>query len=142
MSETTEQSQNRAAITDVISRYAQAVDTADIDSILGCFSPEARIEYNAGAIVLNGHEELRTFLSGAAMGPSTHLMSNILVTFDAEGARAETSAVAFVTRNAGFVTVRGLHYSDRCALLQGRWLITYRRHSAHWEFAVPARALS
>jgi hypothetical protein len=138
MSETAEQSQNRADIIDVISRYAQAIDAADIDGILACFCPEARVEYNAGAIVLNGHEELRAFLHRAAVGPSTHLMSNILIEFDAEGARAETSAVAFVTRNAGLVTVRGLHYSDRCVLRQGRWLIIHRRHSAHWEFAVPA----
>jgi ketosteroid isomerase-like protein len=124
-------------ISDVVSRYAQGIDAADIDAVLSCFSKDARVEYNGGAIVLDGHDEMRKFWQGSLIGPSTHIIANMLIEIDGGDARAMAGAVAFVTRMGGFVTVRGLRYTFGLIRGHGSWMISHLHHACRWESAIP-----
>jgi uncharacterized protein (TIGR02246 family) len=127
----------RTDITDLIGRYAHAVDRGDALATTECFTADALVEYEGGQIRLEGHDELRRFYTDALTSPSTHLISNTLVELSSDEARTLSSAIACVTRRAGFVTVRGLTYDTRCVRRDERWRIAHLLHRSTWEFAVP-----
>ena len=132
---------DREAILDVIARYAQAVDDRDIEGIVGCFTPDGRIEFEGGQLTGEGHDGIRqafeTAFTRPALAPpaaSTHLMANTLVTIEGDTARAETQAVAFLASGAlGTVTTRGLRYSDGLRRDAGGWRIAHRVHRSLWQ---------
>jgi uncharacterized protein (TIGR02246 family) len=128
---------HRTDIADLIGRYAHAVDRGDASATVECFTADALVEYEGGQIRLEGHDELTRFYSDTLTSPSTHLISNTLVEQSGDEARTLSSAVACVTRRAGFVTVRGLTYETRCVRRDGRWRIARLLHRSTWEFAVP-----
>jgi uncharacterized protein (TIGR02246 family) len=132
---------DRSEILDVVATYAQAVDEHDLDRIVGCFTPDGRIDFEGGQITGVGHDGIRTAFETAFARPvfappaaSTHLMANTLVTVEGDTARAETQAVAFLASGAlGTVTTRGLRYSDRLRRDAGGWRIAHRVHRSVWQ---------
>jgi len=140
-------SDDRQQLLDLVSRYAQAVDRRDLDGLLDCFTPDARLTFVSTGAVLVGHDAIRQFFSegfsglmAPATSASTHLMTNTLVTFAESGDEAsmETTAVSyFATETRAEVGVRGLTYSDRCVRSAGGWKFQERTHALHWEAAMP-----
>jgi ketosteroid isomerase-like protein len=128
---------HRTDITDLICGYAHAVDRGDASAAVECFTADALVEYEGGQIRLEGHDELTRFYADTLTSPSTHLISNTLVELSGDEARTLSSAIACVTRRAGFVTVRGLTYEMRCVRRDERWRIAHLLHRSTWEFAVP-----
>jgi ketosteroid isomerase-like protein len=140
--------QDRLDIADLVHRYAQGIDMRDADAVVSCMADDALLSFNNGELVLNGVEELRRYLANmfSASGPlnpgvaATHLMTNILVTFTNDGAQAETTAVTYRVSDGTLVT-RGLRYSDECAQIDGRWVITRRLHRSDWQAEGPGQSL-
>jgi len=60
---TDEDLRDRAAITDVIVRYAESLDAGDIEGVVSCFVEDALLSYRDGEIVLHGREQLRALLT-------------------------------------------------------------------------------
>jgi ketosteroid isomerase-like protein len=127
-------------ITRVIYRYANRVDVNDVEGVVACFADDCHVEYGGGAAVLHGRAELRGFLEGA-LGlrrgnptPSSHFMTNVLVTVRDNEADVETTAMAVRNLEPGKIIVRGLRYTDVCARVGGSWLIRRREHIPVWEF--------
>jgi len=140
-------SDDRQQLLDLVSRYAQAVDRRDLDGLLDCFMPDARLTFVSTGAVLVGHDAIRQFFSegfdglmAPATSASTHLMTNTLVTFAESGDEAsmETTAVSyFATETRAEVGVRGLTYSDRCVRGEDGWRFQERTHALHWEGGMP-----
>ena len=135
-------------LTQLLFRYAEAMDRRDIEGVLACFTADAETSWHGGSTIINGHRALREFLehafSDAVLGrnrPSHHLMSNVLITaLDSGRAEVETTALACLTHRDGFVVVRGLHYSDVCLHdPSSGWRIARRAHRCDWEFDAPGR---
>lgn len=134
----------RAAITDVLYRYALGIDTGDRAAVVACFAPDARLDF-LGLEVLEG-DEVRAMFEGRRQGvraidldalhTSTHLMGNVLVDLiDRDTAHAETSAVAYlVGERSGepAALVRGLRYSDDLIRVNDQWLIRNRVQRLQW----------
>jgi uncharacterized protein (TIGR02246 family) len=141
---------DRAAVTDLVYRYAHAVDARDVEGIVSCFADDARVAFNGGERVAEGRAALREFFVAAFEGPllgqrgaSTHVMGNVLVTVDGDIAHSEAHAVAYLASDARpEVVVRGLTYSDDCVRDGGSWLIRERTHAAVWQAAMPRQATS
>jgi uncharacterized protein (TIGR02246 family) len=138
---------DRAALTDLVHRYAATIDDRDLDGLAGCFAETAVADYDGG-IRLKGRAAIRTFMDKAfreGIGmttPSTHMMSNMLIGLDGDEAVIRTTAIACLTNRSGFVSMRGLRYVDRCVKQDGRWYFAHRRHSCDWQFDAPAGAIA
>ena len=136
---------DRHAILDIVAEYAHAVDDRDIDRIVACFSRDGRIEFEGGQTSGEGHDGIRTAYEQAFAQPvfalpatSTHLMSNTLMSIDADNAHAETEGVAFLASGPlGQVTTRGLRYSDDLRREAAGWRITRRIHRSIWQTTAP-----
>ena len=140
-------SDDRQQLLDLVARYAQGVDRRDLDALVDCFTPDARLMFVSTGAVLVGHDEIRQFfaegfsgLMAPATSASTHVMTNTLVTFADSGDEAvmETTAVSyFATETRAEVGVRGLTYSDRCVRSAAGWRFQERTHALHWEASMP-----
>lgn len=135
-------------LTQLLYRYAAAMDRRDIEGVLACFTADAETTWHGGSTIAKGDRALREFLehafSDAVLGrdrPSHHFMSNVLIAaLDSGRAEIETTALACLTYRDGLVVVRGLHYSDVCLRDPSRgWLIARRAHRCDWEFDAPGR---
>jgi len=85
--------QDRAAIHDLVMRYARAVDRRDFAGVAACFTPDAAYQ---GQLSRTGiAEALARLEAGLARWDVTqHLMGNQLVELDGDRARCETYALA------------------------------------------------
>jgi len=139
--------QDRSDITQLMYRYADAMDRRDIDAVLRCFTDDAETSWHGGAVSASGGRELQRFLEnafsddvlGSAAKPSSHLMANVMIELDGDRAQVETTALACVTNRPDLVTVRGIHYSDVCERDADGWRIRTRHHRADWEFSAPGQ---
>ena len=139
---------NRAELTALVYRYADRIDRRDLDGVLSCFTEDAHVSYDNGAVVIEGREELRQFMTRAlsdggigADSPSTHVMANVLIELDGAAAHVETTAVAYLTHRPGLVVARGLRYIDDCRRIGTDWLIERRAHLADWQAELPGGPL-
>jgi SnoaL-like domain len=134
---------DRAALHDLMARYAQSVDQRDIPGIVGCFTVDAHVDMDGGAQSVVGRDALASFFEAAfeseLMGTgsvSTHLLTDVLVAFDdrADRAHAETLAIACHARpGRSTVSIRGLRYTDDCVRTADGWLIERRTHQSIWQ---------
>ena len=97
---------------------------------------EISLSYNGGELRAAGKSNARQFFTSALTGPSTHLLGNYLLERHGIALRAVCSGVAFVTRQAGKVTVRGLLYTFTCLPEEHQFRIESLEHRAQWEYAV------
>src|SRR5215203_1631336 len=91
----------KAAVAEVLYRYALGIDSGDRATVVACFAPDARLDF-LGLEVLQG-DEVRAMFEGRRQGvkavdldaidASTHVMGNVLVDLGVDGrsAHAETS---------------------------------------------------
>lgn len=132
----------RNEVTDLLSRYAHAIDAGDVDGVLRCLSADVLLEYESGTIRLRGHAEARELYERTLAGPSTHLLSNILVESTGDAAIARSAAIVCVARQAGMITVRGVQYTFHCRQSDADWQISHLEHRPQWQFTVPGELLS
>ena len=80
---------DRAEITDLLTRYARAVDRQDWGLFRSVFTPDARIDYTQVGGIAGNLDEIVDFLSKAmAMFEAIqHLISNIDITIDGDEAK-------------------------------------------------------
>ncbi|MCU1395006.1 MAG: hypothetical protein JWM34_3434 [Ilumatobacteraceae bacterium] len=144
---------DRDEITEVLARYARALDARDFAAVGRCFTADAQATFS-GVVLPPGRDAIVAHVSGLAdLAASTHLLGLPVIELDADGvfADVETAAVAHLVTDAehGPVRTRGLRYRDRfvriseheAAAAGVRWQIRERVHSVHWMVEQPAVAL-
>jgi SnoaL-like domain len=138
---------DRAAILDVLVRYAYGLDRRDFDMVLDCFDKDASAEYagevlapGADAIIRYARERLPAFRS------TMHVITNVTVDFGGHDlATTECYCTAYLVQAADSgerVLIRGLRYVDQFVRRDGRWRITDRRHLPQWMAALPTVPLA
>ena len=87
--------EDRAQITELLDRYAEAIDLRRWELLETVFAPDAR--FDSGEWVVQGRPELvaqiRTYIDGC--GPTQHLLGNYRVTLDGDTARSRVYVRAF-----------------------------------------------
>ena len=80
----------------VVKGYFGAMDAGDIEGTVSCFAPDATLTWETNDVVLNGHDQLRTFFTALCEGTNAmaHKATNFVI--DTE---KETCAVELVYRN-------------------------------------------
>ena len=122
----------RNEVQDLISRYAWAADSGDVEGYVGCFTKDGVFAIKDVEPVV-GEEAIRTFYQGARKrrvdaGQRTHhIMSNLVVAESTDGATAQ-SYLTLITREPDGSTgvERGGEYQDILVKVDGRWLFAER----------------
>ena len=126
---------DRAAIHDVLVRYAQSVDRRDPALMAACFTPDAHADY--GYFAGDPPTFVDAIIKGVSRYASTmHFFGNQLVELAGDRASVETYAVAYMRRDDGGTTwdlVQGLRYLDECERRAGEWRIHRRVLKVEWE---------
>jgi ketosteroid isomerase-like protein len=120
--------QDRAAIHDLVMRYARAVDRRDFPGVAACFTPDAEYDGQLSrAGVADALARLETAL--ARWDVTQHLMANQLIELQGDRASCETYALAAHVRGAGAtrqeLTV-AVVYEDQLVRIGAGWLICKR----------------
>jgi uncharacterized protein (TIGR02246 family) len=130
----------RAAITDVLARYARGLDRRDFAEVADCFTPDATAEYG-GVRLEPGVDAIVAHIRGVEhLDATTHLFGLPVIEVDGDEAHSEIAATATLVVD-GRVRMRGLRYCHCLVRRDGRWRIAELVHSVHWAFDVPARTI-
>jgi hypothetical protein len=125
--------EDRLGVIELIARYAQCIDSGDLDGYVANFLPEGVIEWANGRA--EGHEEIRRWVGGlmtnggigATPAQVRHFVGLPYITGDSERCSARTYVVVFGLDASGGVTVPSVgSYSDRIVNVEGRWLFEKR----------------
>jgi uncharacterized protein (TIGR02246 family) len=119
---TTQASDDRAAIRELLAGYALALDAGDFDECVQLFAPDGEFLVYGKAFV--GHDGIAGMFRDAARG--LHLTGVSRIAVDGERATAR-SQVLFV--RAGDLQLRPAIYDDELTCVDGQWRFTRRRCS-------------
>jgi len=131
--------EDRAAIHDVLMRYFRGADRTDADLIRDCFHPDAEIDF--GEFFKGDLPAFVEYLPGptgwGAFARTLHVTGNELIEVDGTTARAETYCVAYheppaEPGEAPPIMIVWLRYLDRFERRQGEWRILRRRTAVEW----------
>ena len=126
---------DRAAIHDVIMRYARGVDRRDLGLVAACFTPDAAYE---GAL---GQGKIDTALAAmrermSRYESTMHFMGTQLIEISGDSAKSETYAIAYhqlsddgERRNLAV----GVRYLDDLVRRDEQWLICRRVVKLEWQ---------
>jgi hypothetical protein len=124
---------DRAAIHDVLLRYARGVDRRDFAAVASCFMPGAAYE----GVLAGGTIEmaLAALPDRLARYESTmHFVGNQLIDLAGDRASSETYAVAYHRLHGGTgLRVVGIRYLDDWVCHDGEWRIQRRLVKVEWE---------
>ena len=125
--------EDRFAIQDLVARYAWALDTGDIDALIACFTPDARVveEVFDDPDIWEGHDGIRGisehYRNATNFPGRQHHTSQLQVWGDTEACSARS--FAFVTECHGeppyLLRFTG-YYEDKIVRLDGQWLFKER----------------
>jgi 3-phenylpropionate/cinnamic acid dioxygenase small subunit len=126
---------DRAAIQDLLVRYAHCVDRRDLEGVAACFTADAEYRGSLGdGTIENALVALRDRM--ARYESTMHLLGNQLIEIDGDRARSETYAIAHHRLNNDgdrrTLTV-GVRYADDLVRREGRWVICRRVVHMEWE---------
>ena len=132
----------RAAITNVIARYALAVDGRDFDALRELFTPDAHARYGDW-FDDSGVDKIIPFVSGVAHFEVTqHFFGQSLIEVrgDEADARTYSNNHHFYTDGDGqrYAIVQGNLYTQRFVRRDGEWRIADLTLTVLWERQEPA----
>ncbi len=125
--------EDRFAIQDLVARYAWSLDTGDIDALVACFTPDARVieEVFEDPDIWEGHDGIRRisehYRNASGFPGRQHHTSQLQVTGDAEACDARS--FVFVTECHGeppYLLRFAGYYEDRIVKRDGQWLFKER----------------
>ncbi|MBK1783492.1 nuclear transport factor 2 family protein [Prauserella cavernicola] len=128
----------RTEITDVLCRYAHAIDRGDRPLARTCYHPDATDDHGrfSGPV-----DELFAFFEayGATLSGTYHFLGVPTIALD--GDRADVETYCLYRRQsvdpAAQAVLQGLRYVDVFERRDGRWLIARRTVVLDWEHAAP-----
>ncbi len=128
---------DKAAIQEVITRYAFALDRRDPEMLASCFTSDAVFEF-VGVRRTAGVDNIKWAAKRLERYSKTqHQLGTQLIQVQGDEADAETYVVAYHWGNEGGaereVMVVGGRYVDRLVRRDGRWLIRQRTLQAIWQ---------
>lgn len=124
--------EDRLDVADLVARYAECVDTADIEGYVNLFLPDGVVEHSAGTVT--GRDEIRAWVAGLAqagrIGPESrlkHVLGLPVIRGDGQRCTARTYVVIPRHMEAGDISTRLVGaYKDDIVKHDGRWLIEKR----------------
>ena len=115
----------RDAIRELPLRYAQAVETRDVDAMAGLFAADARFgEYGTGP---DACRRLMTDTMADSLFAVILVTNHLIEWDDADHAHGEVWALCYSQLEVGFVE-QLIRYEDRYVREHGAWRFLHRKH--------------
>lgn len=147
---------DRAAILDVMKRYARGIKKSDCQLLASCFTDDALLESNGQTLV--GAKAIEAYYkdwfastsSGKGMFgmervvSTPYLASDADIVLDGDRATAESSGLAVHAGKRGedgLVVVRGAYYEDEFVRTPSGWKFSKRFHGNYWASEFPAKLI-
>lgn len=131
---------DRMAIAETLALYCRGIDRCDPEQLAAVFTPDAMIDYGDGARAIA--DVIPGLMAGlGAMRLTQHNITNTVIRFTGQSAKAETNCVAFhliPAPEGDSELVVGGRYLDRLTKREGRWLIAERLYIMDWNRTAPA----
>lgn len=125
--------EDRIAINDLLTKFAWALDTGNVEALVACFTPTAVVveEVFEEPDRWEGHESIRRFAENYLRVPNfpgcQHHTSQVLI--EGNSLRSAVRSFVFVTECRGEppypIRFTG-YYDDQLVKLEGRWLFQWR----------------
>lgn len=123
---------DRAAIHDVLLRYARGVDRRDLDLVASCFRPDAAYDGALGTgTIADALAALEPAMARYAR--TLHVLANQTIELAGDHARSETYALAHHVLPDGRLRVVALRYCDDLVRDTTGWRIAGRVVHREWE---------
>jgi uncharacterized protein (TIGR02246 family) len=122
--------QDRLEINDLFVRYATALDTGDVETIVSCFAEDAAL-HSPIVGTYEGHKGIREFAERFArlrQGGTQlrHMLSNLAVTIDGDQARATCYLLTLMTCNGQSSVRPPGRYDCQLVRVKGTWVFKIR----------------
>jgi hypothetical protein len=138
-----QQLSDRFEIRDLITRYANALDSRSFQWLDEIFTPDAYVDYRATGGIDGSYAKIREWLPGAtgAFPRMCHLVGNIAVTVDKNQARARTLCLNPVEvplpGGGSQVMFLAMWYADELIRTAAGWRMTRRVQEGCIQHNVP-----
>jgi 3-phenylpropionate/cinnamic acid dioxygenase small subunit len=124
--------EDRLEVTDLLARYAECVDTADIEGYADLFLPEGIVEHSGGSV--RGRDAIRVWVAGlekeGRIGPKSnlkHFLGLPVIRGDGQRCTARTYVLNPRQMETGEISTRlAGTYRDEIVKQDGRWQIEKR----------------
>lgn len=127
---------DRAAIRDVMVRYARGLDRRDFDLVRTCFTADATADYGAGAQEALGIDRIIATVQAVERFQFTmHFMGDQTIDLHDDHADVETYAkdhLRYTVDGHDYDMTGGLRYVDRFVRQNGEWRIAARVMHTDW----------
>ena len=133
---------DRAEITDLLTRYARAVDTKDWDLFRGVFTADARIDYTQVGGVAGDLDTVVGFLSAVIpmFEAMQHLISNVDIAIDGDEAKVTAMVYNPIKLPDSPVWATGGWYHHELVRTADGWKSRSLVEEASWFHGVPEPA--
>ena len=130
---------DRAMIRETAELYFFFCDSHESDGVARCFAEDGLFRsLTQSEMLLRGRRDLEAgFRNFTKWGRCCHLITSMNIVLDGETATSRLFAVSYVAGAAKIgdpILVRGLAYSDKWIIEDGRWVLAERVHEALWQF--------
>jgi hypothetical protein len=124
--------EDRLEVIDLIARYAECVDEADVDGYAALFTSDAVVQHSAGTV--RGRDQIREWVAGLAredrIGPNSslkHFLGLPVIRGDGQRCTARTYVLIPRMMEAGDISTRlAGAYRDEIVKHEGVWLFARR----------------
>src|SRR5260370_30143205 len=122
--------EDRLAINDLFVRYTIALDTGDVETMVGCFTEDGSL-VSPTVGTYSGRPAIREFARRFARfrergSQLRHVISNLAVQLDGDRASATCYLLNVITRNGKSELLAPGRYECRLEKIQGEWLFKHR----------------
>ncbi len=131
-------------IGDLITDYADAIDTLDIDRLDTLFTPDAYIDYSAMGGAVGSYSVVKAFLKEAlpVFANTQHMISNFQIKLDGDKATGKIMCFNPMELNMGedqqnAIFFLGLWYIDEYVKTDDGWRIAKRSEEKSYDFNTP-----
>jgi hypothetical protein len=134
---------DRLEIEDLITEYADAIDSMEIDRLDQVFMPDAWIDYSAMGGAVGAYPEVKAFLLKAmpAFHATQHLIANYKIQIKGNAATGKIMCFNPLQLKLGKVESEvfflGLWYVDEYVRTESGWRISRRVEQKSYEYNLP-----
>jgi 3-phenylpropionate/cinnamic acid dioxygenase small subunit len=124
---------DRLAVSDVLTRYATAMDSRDWELLGSCFTEDARLDYDTSGEFGRKDFVVHCAEGLAKMKATQHCVTNHVIALDGDHARATSYVIAQHVRENDATFTLGGTYHDELVRSGADWRIASRRFVTSWK---------
>jgi 3-phenylpropionate/cinnamic acid dioxygenase small subunit len=124
---------DRLAVSDVLIRYATALDNRDWELLASCFTDEATLDYDTSGVYGRDDFAEHCRVGLGRMKATQHVVTNHVIALDGDRAHSTSYVIAQHVRENDITFTLGGTYHDDLVRSGAEWRIASRRFVTSWK---------